>query len=170
MKGLCSTLNEDTLGAHLKSCVAQYVALELSRERMEGGGGGGGTGFVQSGLATLGALAAGGGKQLLNRLMPWLYHPPAVREQGPREFIDSVAHIRLLSWLLIGSLTQLALSDVISLARTVNANASSTAALCPQPTSRKRVHTAGVRIRVHSEIITRTDFSLLTCSLFTNRS
>ena len=138
MKGLCSTLNEDTLGAHLKSCVAQYVALELSRERVEGGGGGGGgaTGLVQSGLASLGALAAGGGKQLLNRLMPWLYHPPPAIQQGPREFIDSVTHIRLLSWLLIGSLSQLALSDVISLARTVNANASSTAALYPQPNSR----------------------------------
>ena len=35
----------------------------------------------------------------VNRYLPWLYNVPAnIAAQGPREFLDCVAHIRLMSW------------------------------------------------------------------------
>ena len=40
----------------------------------------------------------------MNRYLPWLFNPPGnTATQGPREFLDCVAHIRLLSWMLLGA-------------------------------------------------------------------
>jgi len=50
-------LNEDTLGSHLKAGIAQFVALEFSR-------------------------AGGRDNRILNRYLPWLYHPPSAMQQG----------------------------------------------------------------------------------------
>lgn len=39
-----------------------------------------------------------------SRYLPWLFNPPGnTATQGPREFLDCVAHIRLLSWMLLGA-------------------------------------------------------------------
>ena len=72
-------LNEDTLGGILKAALSQYLALEISK---------------------------GNGKdsRTVNRYLPWLFNPPGnTATQGPKEFLDCVAHIRLLSWLLLGA-------------------------------------------------------------------
>jgi len=50
-------LNEDTLGSHLKAGIAQFVALEFAR-------------------------AGGRDNRILNRYLPWLYHPPSAMQQG----------------------------------------------------------------------------------------
>ena len=50
-------LNEDTLGSHLKAGIAQFVALEFTR-------------------------AGGRDNRVLNRYLPWLYHPPSAMQQG----------------------------------------------------------------------------------------
>merc|ERR1719322_1454005 len=72
-------LNEDTLGGTLKASLAQYLALEISKGN-------------------------GRDSRSVNRYLPWLYNVPAnIAAQAPREFLDCVAHIRLLSWLLLGS-------------------------------------------------------------------
>ncbi|XP_064602074.1 protein unc-79 homolog isoform X2 [Liolophura sinensis] len=86
MKGGSSSLNEDTLGSQLKAALAQYIALEISKGN-------------------------GRDSRAITRYLPWLYHPPSAMQQGTKEFIDCVGHIRLLSWLLIGSLTHTALTD-----------------------------------------------------------
>jgi hypothetical protein len=78
-------LNEDTLGSHLKAGIAQFVALEFTR-------------------------VSGRDNRFVNRYLPWLYHPPTTMQQGPREFVDCVGHIRVLSWLLIGSLMHTAVT------------------------------------------------------------
>jgi len=72
-------LNEDTLGGILKASLSQYLALEIAK---------------------------GNGKdsRTVNRYLPWLFNPPGnTATQGPREFLDCVAHIRLLSWMLLGA-------------------------------------------------------------------
>merc|ERR1719322_1416068 len=72
-------LNEDTLGGTLKASLAQYLALEISKGN-------------------------GRDSRSVNRYLPWLYNVPAnIAAQGPREFLDCVAHIRLMSWLLLGA-------------------------------------------------------------------
>ena len=39
-----------------------------------------------------------------DRYLPWLYNLPAnTAAQGQREFLECVAHVRLMSWLLLGS-------------------------------------------------------------------
>ena len=77
-------LHEDTLGGIVKAGVAKLLALELVR---------------------------GNGKEhrCINRYMPWLLNPPTTIQQGPREFLECVSHIRLLSWLLLGALQHTAL-------------------------------------------------------------
>jgi len=57
MKGGCSSLNEDTLGSLVKSGVAQYVALEITRGN-------------------------GRDNRAIGRYLPWLYHPPSTTQQG----------------------------------------------------------------------------------------
>ncbi|KAJ6661828.1 hypothetical protein lerEdw1_012999 [Lerista edwardsae] len=80
MKTCSQPLHEDTFGGHLKVGLAQIAAIEISR------------GNHRDNKAVV-------------RYLPWLYHPPSAMQQGPKEFIECVSHIRLLSWLLLGSLT-----------------------------------------------------------------
>lgn len=46
----------------------------------------------------------------VSRYLPWLYNAPTTLQQGPKEFTECVSHVRLLSWLLMGSLTHTAMS------------------------------------------------------------
>ncbi|XP_066463616.1 protein unc-79 homolog [Eleutherodactylus coqui] len=80
MKTCSQPLHEDTFGGHLKVGLAQIAAMEITR------------GNHRDNKAVI-------------RYLPWLYHPPSSMQQGPKEFIECVSHIRLLSWLLLGSLT-----------------------------------------------------------------
>ncbi|XP_070576526.1 protein unc-79 homolog isoform X2 [Ptychodera flava] len=86
MRGGSQNLNEDTLGSHLKAGIAQFIALEFTYANQRDTRG-------------------------INRYLPWLYHPPSAMQQGPKEFIDCIAHIRMLSWLLLGSLMHTAMFD-----------------------------------------------------------
>ncbi|XP_006811597.2 LOW QUALITY PROTEIN: protein unc-79 homolog [Saccoglossus kowalevskii] len=86
MKGGSQNLNEDTLGSHLKAGIAQFIAVEFTYANQRDSRG-------------------------INRYLPWLCHPPSTMQQGPREFIDCIAHIRMLSWLLLGSLMHSAMFD-----------------------------------------------------------
>ncbi|XP_049954031.1 protein unc-79 homolog [Schistocerca serialis cubense] len=83
-KGMAAGLNEDTLGGVLKSGIAQFLALEITRGNSRD-------------------------SRAVSRYLPWLYNAPSALQQGPREFIECVGHIRLLSWLLLGALTHTAL-------------------------------------------------------------
>uniref|UniRef100_A0A4W5RRT1 Unc-79 homolog, NALCN channel complex subunit n=1 Tax=Hucho hucho TaxID=62062 RepID=A0A4W5RRT1_9TELE len=80
----CQPLHEDTFGGNLKVGLAQVAAMEISK------------GNHRDNKAVI-------------RYLPWLYHPPSTMQQGPKEFIECVSHIRQLSWLLLGSLTHYAL-------------------------------------------------------------
>ena len=62
----------------MKSGVAQLLALEISRGN-------------------------GRDHRAVTKYLPWLYSLPSV-QQGAKEFLDCVSHVRLLSWLLLGSL------------------------------------------------------------------
>ncbi|XP_034485959.1 protein unc-79 homolog [Drosophila innubila] len=77
-------LSEDTLGGVLKGAVAQYLALEMSRGNSRD-------------------------NKAVSRYLPWLNNAPSSLQQGPKEFTECVGHMRLLSWLLLGSLTHMAL-------------------------------------------------------------
>ncbi|XP_024935949.1 protein unc-79 homolog isoform X2 [Cephus cinctus] len=83
-KGMQVGLNEDTLGGMLKCGLAQYVALEITR------------GNNRDNRAVV-------------RYLPWLYSAPSTLQQGAREYVDCIGHLRLLSWLLLGSLTHTAM-------------------------------------------------------------
>ena len=79
IKGMTVGLNEDTLGGTMKASLAQYLALEISKGN-------------------------GRDSRSVNRYLPWLYNLPAnTAAQGQREFLECVAHVRLMSWLLLGS-------------------------------------------------------------------
>uniref|UniRef100_A0A452EZB6 Unc-79 homolog, NALCN channel complex subunit n=1 Tax=Capra hircus TaxID=9925 RepID=A0A452EZB6_CAPHI len=89
MKTCSQPLHEDTFGGHLKVGLAQIAAMEISR------------GNHRDNKAVI-------------RYLPWLYHPPSKAQNNsntsflpnrPKEFIECVSHIRLLSWLLLGALT-----------------------------------------------------------------
>ncbi|XP_031621809.1 protein unc-79 homolog isoform X2 [Contarinia nasturtii] len=77
-------LNEDTLGGVLKGAIAQYLALEMSRNNSRD-------------------------NKPVARYLPWLYNAPSSIQQGPKEFSECISHMRLLSWLLLGALTHHAL-------------------------------------------------------------
>lgn len=79
-------LNEETLGSHLKAGIAQFVALELTR-------------------------SGGSDHRAVIKYLPWLYSLPSL-QQGPKEFLECISHVRLLSWLLLGSLQHSALMKV----------------------------------------------------------
>ncbi|XP_034177759.2 UNC-79 domain-containing protein [Osmia lignaria lignaria] len=83
-KGMQAGLNEDTLGGLLKCGLAQYVALEITRGNNRE-------------------------NRAVARYLPWLYSAPSMTQQGAREYVDCIGHIRLLSWLLLGSLTHTAM-------------------------------------------------------------
>lgn len=78
-------LSEDTLGAALKGAISQYLALEMSRGNSKE-------------------------NRAVARYLPWLYNAPTTLQQGPKEFTECVSHMRLLSWLLLGSLTHTAMN------------------------------------------------------------
>uniref|UniRef100_A0A4W3HGP9 Unc-79 homolog, NALCN channel complex subunit n=1 Tax=Callorhinchus milii TaxID=7868 RepID=A0A4W3HGP9_CALMI len=80
MKTCSQPLHEDTFGGHLKVGLAQIAAMEITK------------GNHRDNKAVI-------------RFLPWLYHPPSAMQQGPKEFIECVSHVRLLSWLLLGSLS-----------------------------------------------------------------
>ncbi|XP_039596951.1 protein unc-79 homolog isoform X5 [Polypterus senegalus] len=84
MKTCSQPLHEDTFGGNLKVGLSQIAAMEISRGNHRD-------------------------NKAIIRYLPWLYHPPSTMQQGPKEFIECVSHIRLLSWLLLGSLTHSAL-------------------------------------------------------------
>lgn len=81
---LATGLSEDTLGGVLKGSISQYLALEMSRGNSKE-------------------------NRAVGRYLPWLYNAPTTLQQGPKEFTECVSHMRLLSWLLMGSLTHTAL-------------------------------------------------------------
>ncbi|CAG0916657.1 unnamed protein product [Notodromas monacha] len=78
--------NKDKLGGVLKGGLAQFLAQEMYRN---------------------GAGVPSRENKVIVRFLPWLTNPPPLVQQGPREFVESVAHIRLLSWLLLGALHHL---------------------------------------------------------------
>ncbi|XP_066259891.1 protein unc-79 homolog [Euwallacea similis] len=82
-KGIGVGLNDDTLGGIIKCSIAQYLALEITKGN-------------------------GRDNRAVSRYFPWLYNT-SVTQQSPREFIECISHIRLLSWLLLGSLIHTAL-------------------------------------------------------------
>lgn len=73
-----SSINKDSFGGHVKAAISQYLALEMS-------------------------LNNGGDNRSVLRYLPWLYSSPSL-QQGPKEFIECVSHIRQLSWIILGSL------------------------------------------------------------------
>ncbi|XP_035227755.1 protein unc-79 homolog isoform X3 [Stegodyphus dumicola] len=87
--GNSTHLNEETLGGHLKAGISQYLAIEFSKNN-------------------------GRDNRAISRYLPWLYHAPTTLQQGPKDFIDCVSHIRLLSWLLLGALIHSALMQTPS--------------------------------------------------------
>ncbi|KAL1226830.1 Uncoordinated protein [Trichinella spiralis] len=74
--GLC----EDTLGGELKIGLAKYVAHEIYR-------------------------SVSRDSRSIYRFLPWLSSPPTVTQLGANEFVDCVGRVRLLSWVLLGSLS-----------------------------------------------------------------
>lgn len=82
-KGAAVGLNDDTLGGIIKSSLAQYLALEITRSN-------------------------GRDNKAVSKYFPWLCNMSS-SQLGNREFIDCIGHIRLLSWLLLGSLTHTAI-------------------------------------------------------------
>jgi len=82
------TGGEECLGAELKAGLAQFLALEFtelnkSRDR---------------------------DARSLVKHLPWLANLPTNHQNGAKEFVDCIDHIRFLSWILIGSLTHSALT------------------------------------------------------------
>lgn len=76
-------LGEDTLGSTLKGAIAQYLSLEITRGSSKD-------------------------PKSVARYLPWLYNAPS-SPQGFKEYTECVGHMRLLSWLLLGTLTHAAL-------------------------------------------------------------
>jgi hypothetical protein len=72
-KGIGCGLNDDTLGGVIKGGISQFIALEISRGNSRE-------------------------NRAIGRHLPWLYNAPSAIQQGPKEFLDCVAHIRVLSW------------------------------------------------------------------------
>nr|XP_023011875.1 protein unc-79 homolog isoform X2 [Leptinotarsa decemlineata] len=85
-KGIHVGLNDDTLGGIIKCSVAQYLALEITKGN-------------------------GRDNRAVTRYFPWLCST-SITQQNPREFVECIGHIRLLSWLLLGSLTHTALQGI----------------------------------------------------------
>uniref|UniRef100_A0A5S6R432 Uncoordinated protein 79 n=1 Tax=Trichuris muris TaxID=70415 RepID=A0A5S6R432_TRIMR len=73
-------LSQDTLGGDLKIGIAKYVAHEICRSISRD-------------------------SRAIYRYLPWLSSPPAVTQLGANEFVECIGRVRLLSWILIGSLS-----------------------------------------------------------------
>uniref|UniRef100_A0A1A9X1K3 Protein unc-79 homolog n=1 Tax=Glossina brevipalpis TaxID=37001 RepID=A0A1A9X1K3_9MUSC len=101
-------LSEDTLGGVLKGAVSQYLAMEMSRGNSRD-------------------------NKAVARYLPWLYNAPSSLQQGPKEFTECVGHMRLLSWLLLGSLTHMALMQRRSMMHLVSFTSA-------QPSSNSALH------------------------------
>lgn len=63
--------------------MSQYLALEITRSN-------------------------GRDNRAVTRYFPWLYNTSS-NQQSPKEFVECISHVRLLSWLLLGSLTHTAM-------------------------------------------------------------
>ncbi|XP_075261500.1 protein unc-79 homolog isoform X3 [Convolutriloba macropyga] len=100
---LSVSLHEDTLGGELKTGVAQIIACVLSRDPVAN----------------------------CKQFVPWLFSPPSTTQQGPKEFIECVGYVRMLSWLLLGSLTSFRLTSSFP---SSSANYRSAQQAGPQPT------------------------------------
>ena len=75
-------LNQDTLGGILKAALSQFLAMEIAR------------------------MSIDRSESKITKYMPWLFNPPnTITTQGPKEFLECVSHIRLLSWLLLGAMS-----------------------------------------------------------------
>ena len=80
VRGTSLSLNQDTLGGLLKAALSQFLALEIAR------------------------LSSERDVKAVSKYLPWLFNPPnTIATQAPKEFLDCVAHIRMLSWLLLGA-------------------------------------------------------------------
>ncbi|XP_078675260.1 protein unc-79 homolog isoform X2 [Branchiostoma floridae x Branchiostoma belcheri] len=80
-------LSEDTLGSQVKTGIAQLLAVEFTLNN----------------------------QRAMTRFLPWLAYPGINPQQGLREMFECVAHLRLLSWIILGSLNHMAMcpsSDV----------------------------------------------------------
>jgi len=83
VRGMTVGLNQDTLGGILKAALSQFLAMEIARTSHE---------RIDSSKIT--------------KYMPWLFNPPnTITSQGPKEFLECVSHIRMLSWLLLGAMS-----------------------------------------------------------------
>ncbi|XP_067032005.1 protein unc-79 homolog isoform X2 [Acropora muricata] len=72
-------LHQTTLPIDLKASVSQLVALELTKHSED--------------------------SKILSKALSWLKSPPTASQLGRQELLDCVTHIRLLAWLLHGSLS-----------------------------------------------------------------
>ncbi|XP_074630271.1 protein unc-79 homolog isoform X2 [Acropora palmata] len=72
-------LHQTTLPIDLKASVSQLVALELTKHSED--------------------------SKILSKALSWLKSPPTASQVGRQELLDCVTHIRLLAWLLHGSLS-----------------------------------------------------------------
>ncbi|XP_068682061.1 protein unc-79 homolog isoform X2 [Montipora foliosa] len=72
-------LHQTTLPIDLKASVSQLVALELTKHSED--------------------------SKILSKALAWLKSPPTASQLGRQELLDCVTHIRLLAWLLHGSLS-----------------------------------------------------------------
>ncbi len=80
VRGTSLSLNQDTLGGLLKGALSQFLALEIAR------------------------LSGERDVKAVSKFLPWLFNPPnTIATQAPKEFLDCVSHIRMLSWLLLGA-------------------------------------------------------------------
>lgn len=82
VRGMTIGLNQDTLGGILKAALSQFLAMEIAR------------------------MSIDRSESKITKYMPWLFNPPnTITTQGPKEFLECVSHIRLLSWLLLGAMS-----------------------------------------------------------------
>ncbi|XP_048586447.1 protein unc-79 homolog isoform X2 [Nematostella vectensis] len=79
-------LNFDTVPIHLKASVAQLAALELTKQPKSG--------------------------KLYTKALSWLKSPPTPSQLGPKELLECVSNMRLLTWLLHGSLSHMVHSKI----------------------------------------------------------
>ncbi|KAH9417943.1 Protein unc-79 [Dermatophagoides pteronyssinus] len=82
-QGTSIHINQETLGGNLKAGISQFLALELTR-------------------------LSGSDAKAITKYLPWLYSLPSI-QNGPKEFSECISHVRLLSWILLGSLQHTAL-------------------------------------------------------------